>query len=922
VTLSERPSVRRPPGPRVSRLPIIGAFLFLLLFLPALIHFYTDWLWFGETGYQQIFLRSVTSKVLLGSVIFVAAFGLLFGNLWLALKLLRQPYLIIGGGSAEVQPLVLDRRQLRYIAAAAAGLLALLMAFFAASQWLVWLRARYATPFGEVDPIFGRDVAFYVFQLPFLDLVRGLLLVLVLLSLAGATLVYVLTGAVGFDQRVGLSVDRRARQHLALLAAGLFVVLTFGAWLEMARMLITPAGIIQGASYSDIHATLPALRILVVAGVVAVGLATFHAFSTAGWPIFAAGGLYLLVSLAGSGYAAVIQRAIVAPNEQEKETPYIIHNIAATRKAFALDNVEERELSGDAILTRDDIEANAETIRNVRLWDHQPLLDTFAQIQEIRTYYDFASVDNDRYHIDGEYRQIMLSARELNSNSLPNRTWVNERLVFTHGYGVTLGPVNQATQEGLPVLFIRNLPPETTVDLDVTEPSIYFGELSNDYVIVNTRTQEFHYPRGEDNVFTRYAGDAGLRLGGFLRRALFAIRFRSFDILVSDQLAAESRIIFYRNITERVNTIAPFLVYDGDPYLVLHEGRLFWIRDAYTVTSYYPYSSVAPTGINYIRNSVKVVMDALHGTTTYYLAEPDDPLAQTLARIFPDFLRPLEEMPEGLQRHIRYPEGIFSHQTAMYSTYHMTNPEVFYNKEDQWEVPTIDMEGRTTPMQPYYTIMKLPGEARAEFIQMLPFTPRRKDNLAAWMVARSDQEQYGRLLVFRFPKQKVIFGPRQVVGRINQDQVIAPQITLWNQQGSSVIQGTLLVIPIEESLLYVRPLYLRAAGGRIPELKRVIVAYQNQIVMEETLEESLDRIFGPVDSREPVPTRPMLTEMEPAFGMPVPAAVPTPAVSESLAREARQYYERALQAQREGNWGQYGEEIRRLGEVLERMQRE
>ena len=548
----------------------------------------------------------------------------------------------------------------------------------------------------------------------------------------------------------------------------------------------------------------------------------------------------------------------------------------------------------------------------MRLWDHQPLLDTFAQIQEIRTYYEFASVDNDRYVVDGAYRQTMVSSRELNSDNLPNRSWVNERLQYTHGFGVALGPVNQVTQEGLPVLFIRDLPPRSETDLAVEQPSIYFGELSNDYVLVNTGTDEFHYPEGEDNVSTRYDGAGGVEIGGFFRRLLFSLSFRSYEILVSGQLDSASRLIYHRNISDRVATIAPFLRYDSDPYLVIAEGRLFWMRDAYTITDRYPYSTPVGAGINYIRNSVKIVIDAYHGTTTFYLAEPDDPIGITLGKIFPSLLKPLEEMPEALQSHIRYPEGIFSLQTEIYSTFHMTNPAVFYNKEDEWEVPVIDNE----QMEPYYTIMRLPGEERAEFIQMLPFTPRGKNNLAAWMVARSDGENYGKMMVFQFPKQKVVFGPSQIVSRINQDQDISPQITLWNQQGSEVIQGTLLVIPIEEALLYIRPLYLRASGGRIPELKRVVVAYQNRIVMEETLDQALNRLFAEPSDR-PRPADPTL--VADTLAATSASGSPTPA-TDGLAEQAQNHYAQALRAQRDGDWARYGEEIERLGEVLEEMQ--
>ena len=905
-----------------TRLAIALIALLLLITLPTVADLYTDWLWFGEVGYQSIFLKSLTTKGLLGLVIFVGAFGILFANLRLALRGPSRPYTVFPGGG-DLQPLVLEKRHLGLLAAGISALLALFMASIASGQWLVVLQYLQATPFGEADVIFGRDAAFYIFTLPFLDFVRYILLALVALSFVGSTAAYVIGGQVALTPE-GLQVSVGPRRHLALLIAGGFLLLAWAAFLDMPRTLTTPAGIVHGASYADVMARLPILRILIVVSVLGAGAAAYAAFAAALWPVPLAVAGYLIVWVGGGGVAVLLQQLVVTPDEQSKEALYITHNIAATRLAFDLDEVEERQVSGDALLTLEDIEANAETINNVRLWDHLPLLDTFGQIQEIRTYYEFASVDNDRYVVDGEYRQTMVSSRELNSDSLPNRSWINERLQYTHGFGVALGPVNQVTEEGLPVLFIRDLPPRSETDLAVTQPSIYFGELSNDYVLVNTNTDEFHYPEGENNVQTRYDGSGGIELGGLFRRLLFSLRFRSYEILVSGQLNADSRVIYHRNISDRVSTIAPFLRYDADPYLVIADGRLFWIRDAYTLTGNYPYSTPVTGGINYIRNSVKVVIDAYNGTTTFYLAEPDDPIAVTLGKVFPGFLQPLDTMPEALRGHLRYPEGIFTLQTSMYSTFHMTNPTVFYNREDQWEVPVIDNE----QMEPYYTIMKLPGEERAEFIQMLPFTPRGKNNLAAWMVARSDGEHYGKRLVFQFPKQKLIFGPSQIVARINQDQEISPQITLWNQQGSEVIQGTLLVIPIEEALLYIRPLYLRASGGRIPELTRVIVAYQNQIVMEPTLDRALARVFGSAPARAPATSPTLMADVAPTdTAAPEFAPIPAPApqsvdVTDALAQQAQQHYARALVAQRDGDWARYGEEIERLGEVLGRMQSE
>ena len=898
------------------RLIVALVALLLLISVPSFAEIYTEWLWFGETGFQPLFLKSLTTKGFLGLAVFAGAFAFLFANLRLAVKGPDRPFMVFAGGG-DIQPIVLERRHLGFLATAVSGVLALFIAGIASSQWLVVLQFLNQTPFGEVDPIFGRDAAFYIFTLPFLDFVRYTSLGVAVLTFVGSAAAYVVSGQLALSPE-GLSVGPRPRQHLSMLVAVVFVLLAAGAYLDMPRTLTTPGGILHGVSFADDAVRLPALFVLtIVAGAGALA-AAYAALSSTIWPVGAAVAGYMVVLVGGGGAAALLQQFVVTPDEQDREAPYITHNITATRRAFDLDKIEESQVSGDAILSMADIENNSETINNVPLWDHQPLLDTFGQIQEIRTYYEFASVDNDRYVVDGEYRQTMLSTRELNSNSLPNRSWINERLQYTHGFGVAMGPVNEVTEDGLPVLFLRDLPPRSDTNLSVDEPSIYFGELSNDYVVVNTNTDEFHYPEGDDNISNRYDGTGGIDLGSLFRRLLFSLRFRSYEILVSGQLNDTSRIIFHRNISDRLGTIAPFLQFDSDPYMVIADGRLFWIRDAYTVTGSYPYSSPVGSGINYIRNSVKVVIDAYHGSTTFYLADPDDPIAVTLGKVFPGFLAPLETMPVELQSHLRYPEGIFSLQAAMYSTYHMTNPSVFYNREDQWEVPIVDGE----QMEPYYTIMRLPGEEKAEFIQMLPFTPRGRNNLAAWMVARSDSDVYGRMLVFQFPKQKLIFGPSQVVARINQDQEISPQITLWNQQGSEVIQGTLLVIPIEEALLYVRPIYLRASGGRIPELKQVVVAYQNQIAMEATLDLALERLFGGA-TPGPSPTTPatiLADTGSPSDASPPPSAeASTPALG-TLTQQAQEHYSRALQAQRDGDWARYGEEIERLGDVLERLQ--
>jgi uncharacterized membrane protein (UPF0182 family) len=899
------------------RVIVLFAAVSILFVVPATLDFLADWLWFGEVGYRDIYSTEITARGVAGVATFVLAFTWFAMNARFALAAMsaapasfttREGFTVALPTRAQVRPLVL--------LLAAIG--SFLLASFVASQWMTLLLWWQQVPFGKVDPVLGHDAAMYVFTLPALELLRGVFMALLLLTAAGSIALYFFAGQAALTP-FGVRVEDRPRRHLASLATLFFLVLALGAWLSRLQEIVSPSGIIQGASYADAHARMPAALALMIAAIVSSALAAATALGRSNRGILVGAAVYAVALFAGEGYANLLQRFAVTPNEQVRETPFMEYNIAATREAFALDRVEERELRGEATLTRKDIEANRGTLDNVRLWDHQPLLETFGQIQEIRTYYDFVSVDNDRYQINGQNRQVMLSARELNPAALPNRTWVNERLVFTHGHGLTLGPVNQVTSEGLPVLFVRDLPPVTTVDLNISEPSIYFGELVNDYVIVRTRAQEFHYPKGEDNVYTTYNGNGGIPLGSFWRKLLFAAHFRNYQIILSDDITTESRLMFDRQIRRRVAKIAPFLVLDEDPYPVVSDGRIFWIQDAYTVSDRYPYST-SSGGVNYIRNSVKVVIDAYQGSVTFYAAESADPIAQTLTKIFPNLMRPLDQMPADLRQHVRYPEDIFQMQASVYATYHMTNPAVFYNKEDQWEVPSVDSSGESSRMAPYYTMMKVPGEQNAEFIQMLPFTPRRRDNLASWMVARSDGENYGKLQVFQFPKQTLVFGPQQVVARINQDQVISPQITLWSQQGSQVIQGTLMVIPIEESLIYVRPLYLRAQAGRIPELTRVIVAHQNRIVMEPTLDQAIARLFGQSERAAPVPPGTPGAPPTPApAGTPAAQAGIDAATWERLGADARDTYQRALDAQRAGDWAKYGDEIKRLGELLERM---
>lgn len=917
----------------LTRISFIGLFIVFILF-SSIVSFVTDWWWFSEVGHTQIFIKSLVAKIALFSSagIFAAVFLLINFSLatrskisWTAVL----PAALIG------RSMSLDSRLVKKLAAVLSVVIAVFFGLAAAANWQEVLKFISGAVFGASDPIFNKDIGFYIFSLPVFQTGLGLMKFLVLLTLIGCAIIYFLRGSLNVASLrllKQMQIDRGARIHLGILLAIFLSTIAAGVYLSRFTLLTSQSGLVFGATYTDATVRIFMLWMSMATAVLTAISAIFWAWKGKSSPLIGAVSLYVVVGLAGAVIPSLVQKLVVAPNELVKETPFIKHNIAATREAYALDKIEEREISGDKPITASDIVNNNLTVKNVRLWDRKPLLSTFSQIQEIRTYYEFAEVDNDRYIIDGEIRQIMLSPRELASDSLPNKNWINERLTFTHGYGVAAGPVNQVTPEGLPVLFVKDLPPKSDVkELEISRPEIYFGELSNDYVITKTKSLEFNYPKGEENVYATYDGKGGVEMDSFLKRVFYAVKFKSLKLLLSNDIGSESHILYYRTIAERVAKIAPFLTFDRDPYIAIADGKVFWIADAYTTSDRYPYSQPLPLNgkrVNYVRNSVKVVVDAYNGSVVFYQADADDPILKTYAAIFPGTFRSMSEMPKSLVSHLRYPEDIFTLQTAAYLVYHMDDPQIFYNKEDQWEIPAIATEGEGAsrageipPMQPRHIIMKLPGDLPAgqagkkeEYVLMLPFTPRAKDNLSAWMVARNDGESYGKLLVYRFPKDKLVFGPKQIIGRINQHPEISQQISLWSQGGSQVIQGLLLVIPIEESLLYVRPLYLKAEAGKIPELKRVIVAYENKIAMEETLEVGLARIFGSTlpAGRQGVEAKPQgsaITKPSASGG------IPSQDIQERI-RRALSTYEEALRAQRDGDWTRYGEAIRRLGDIL------
>lgn len=889
-----------------KRFYLIAAALVLLLpGLLSLIHLYTDWLFFVETGFSSVFSTILGTKIGVGVGGGAVMLACVLVNLFIVFRA-RFPVTGFALHGENIYQLRMNelQRLSKPLAIAGAAVLAFFAGQWAALHWQTFLLFANGLAAGVREPIMGKDLGFFLFQLPLLEVVKSFAGFVLVSSAVLVGAAYYVRGGVTLSER-GVSVSRQVKTHLAVLAGLFLLVVGFGFYLDTFRLLLSGEGTVHGAGYADVNARIPMLRVLAVMTPLAALVLVFGAWKGR-WRIAVAApaAVALLYGAGISLYPALLQKFKVAPNELALETPYLANNIKFTRFGYDLDSVETVPFDVKYNLSATDIESNDATIRNIRLWDHAPLLRTYSQLQQIRTYYKFFDVDNDRYTVNGRYTQVMLSPRELSYNDLPSKSWINERLIFTHGNGLTFGPVSRISKEGLPEFFVKDIPAVSLADIRVTRPEIYYGEMSNDYVIVRTKVPEFSYPTAAGNINTTYAGKGGVSLDSLLRKILFSARFRTEKILLSSDITPESRILYYRTVGDRVRAVAPFLRYDGDPYMVVSDdGRLKWIIDAYTFTDRLPYSKPLQGGINYLRNSVKVVVDAYDGSLDFYLNDPDDVLAKVYGRAFPELFKPLSAMPEDLRRHIRYPHQFLRTQAAMYTAYHMTDPKVFYNKENLWEVPVLGEQ----PMEPYYTVMKLPGEKEEEYILLLPFTPSKRDNLAAWLTARCDGANYGKLRAYTFPRDRLIYGPKQVDARINQDSYISQQLTLWNQRGSQVIRGSMLVIPIEKSLLYVQPLYLAAADkAGLPELRRVIVAYGDEVVMEENLELALQRIFG---SRKPKSAEPAVSRPAGEEGAP----------SSPLAREAMAIFDKAVSLQRQGDWAGYGEELRKLREILRRM---
>lgn len=862
---------------------VVLILLALLFSLRGLANFWTDYLWFDSVGFAGVWRTLLVTKLVLAVIGIAVAFGLMLLNLWLAGRV--GPDLGEPGPGDEV--VFRYRRWVRsrsaWVLFGVSGIFGLVLGLSVAGWWEDWLLFVNRQPFGVTDPAFSRDLGFYVFQVPFWRDLLGWTFQFVIVALLIVTAFYYLSGNIRIHSR-GLRAASGVKIHISVLLAVLTVLKALGYWLDQFDLVYSERGAVFGASYTDLHARLPALRLLFFISLFAALLLLIN-IRLRGWVLpVSAVGLWLVTSIALGGiWPAAVQRFSVQPDEINKELPYIQRNINATRDAYGLSAVEIREFAADTTLTADDLLANAPTIGNVRLWDPTVLLITYRQLQELRPFYQFMDVDVDRYVLDDQLTQVMLSSRELDEADLPGSGWVNRHLVFTHGYGAVVSPANSVTREGQPAFLVKDInPPADTPDiLQVAQPRLYFGEAleSGSFVIVGSKEQEVDYPLEDSSgeatfAFNSYDGAGGIRMGSFFRRAAFALRFADLNTLISGQITGDSRVLMVRNIRDIVKKAAPFLHSDYDPYTVILNGRLVWVIDLYTTTDRYPYSTPAYTGrlnalrsdlpddFNYIRNSVKATVDAYDGTVTFYVVDENDPMLRTYRDIFPSLFTPMAEMPAGLREHLRYPEDLLRVQGDMFTLYHVRDPRVFFNNTLAWQIArdpsTTPAEAMrvaygadSRPMVPYYLLMRLPNEEDTSYLAMQPFTASARPNMVSFLIAKSDPDEYGQLVSFELPQASFVDGPGQVGARINQDAEVSKEFTLLGQEGSEVVQGNMLVVPINESILYVQPIYISArqeGGGlnttALPEFKRVVVVFGNKIIMRETLAQALTEVFG------------------------------------------------------------------------------
>ncbi|MEX2601557.1 MAG: UPF0182 family protein, partial [Balneolaceae bacterium] len=784
----------------IRHLRMIALVAIPLLLLSISSSWIVEWLWLDQLGYSQVFWTLRGTQVSLTLLALIVAGTYLIPNF----RHLAEQLKHVNLGGTPFQNLNLDlsdpkqlTRLKQTLTFAAVGLTLL----FGIGFYLRWdesLRFLWSMPFGVNDPLFNRDIGFYLFQLPFWEVIQMSLTVLTFMISAILITVYIFTGLLSAKSGEGVIAKPGVLNHVKFNLILWLLSLAWGLWLDRYNLLFKPDGIVFGAGYTDMSIVLPTIWILFFLTILIAGMVAFSNRAGIGrWiPVTAIATVAILI-LGRGILPGVVQQLQVIPNELELETPYLEHNIDMTRLAFGLDNVTEIEYQADDTLRLADIRNNQDAIDNIRLWDPRLLIQTYKQLQEIRSYYEFYSVDNDRYTVDGQVTQMMLSAREI-SRQLPSQsdTWVNRHMQYTHGFGMTMSPVTEANSQGEPLLVVRDLPPVyNSQDLAVTNPAIYYGENSSGYYIVNTTVPELHYPAGDENVYTHYSGQGGIPISGLFRKLLFAWEFGDINILLSDYIQEESRMQLWRSVQERIQKVTPFLRLDQDPYLVMHDGQFYWIQDAYTTSSHFPYSQ-RYGNINYIRNSVKVIVSAFDGSVDYYIIDEQDPVLHVYSTIFPDLFQPKSEIPDGLEAHFRYPQDLFEIQIETFSRYHMTTPQVFYNQEDLWARPNEKYGGQEQLMEPYYVLARLPGEETLEFMLISPLTPENRDNMISWIAAKSDPADYGQLVTYKLPKDRLIYGPAQIEARIDQDPEISQQIALWDQRGSSVIRGNLMVIPV------------------------------------------------------------------------------------------------------------------------------
>lgn len=926
-------------GNRISgpsrRYIFIALLLFLLLLIPILIgpfvSFLTDLLWFRSLGLESVYLRRFTAGFYAFAVFGAIFFLLALPNLYFALR-------------PQVPRVVVDARRRRGALSTTARFMWLLLipAFFfglaGGDEWDILLRWVNQVPFGAVDPVFGRDIGFYFFTLPVLEFVRGWLLFALIVIAIGVVTLYFTRGVIGVatgslasaDLRVAgrtaLALARPARAHLSILGGLFLALIASGYVLDQFELLFRQESVLVGAGYTSITARLPALTILT--GLVGVAaLACFvNAFRGTLWILGGAIALWFVASLVVGGvYPAIIQNFIVQPDQLNKERPYIARNIAATRAAYSLDAVDESAFNVADTPTAAEARAALSDTSIVRLWDYRPLQQAFDQNQALRTQYTFVDVDIDRYRIGSKEQPVMLSARELSSNRLPQQTWVNRHLIFTHGLGAVVSPVGGVAPDGSPVYLVKDIPPVGEPKID--QPRIYYGELTSDYVIVDTNQDEFDYTTDQGTVQTRFSGNGGVGVGSLWDRILFAVRLGDTNLLISNQITSQSKVLFRRTVLPRERFIAPFLEYDPDPYLVIANGKLYWINDAFTTGDKYPYSerfsalgagstSVAGGRLNYIRNSVKVVTDAYDGTISYYIVDDKDPVIRNLKAIYPDLFKSINDMPQALRDHIRYPEALFSIQAQVYALYHMTNPDDFYNRTDAWKIANeiLSQGGSPQPIEPYYVTTRLPGSDRLEFVLFVPMTPigGERNNMVGWIAGRADAPDYGKLRVLTFPRDRPIAGPLNIENRIDADSTIRQQLTLLCPSAANCIRGNLLVLPVGSSFVYVEAIFVQATStSRIPELQRVILATQDRVVMADSFERALDALF-PAQQQPPPTTTP------PPSTTPPPTTTPTSEIA-ALVKSAADHYNAAQTALKAGDFAEYGRQLKLLEDDLAKL---